>query len=180
MISFSSASSVKSGSPRQTLCSVGSIQTLSCMHRRFAYDRELPLLPGLASSPGVHCRINPTEQASYLPSRLFLLFSLMVLSTLFIEVRLHRREWRMPLKAVSFASIRDWIIYERKRYRLFPCSILFLLTFQPGTFFSFCSFFSSSCHVAMTLALRLKGQSALPSVIKASATMLLYFLYKGN
>ena len=180
MISFSSASSDKSGSPRQSLCSVGSIQTLSCMHRRFAYDREFPLLPGLASSPGLHCRINSTEQASYVPSRLFLLFSLMVLSTLFIEVRLHRREWRMPLKAVSFASIRDWIIYERKSYRLFPCSILFLLTFQPGTFFSFCSFFSSSCHVAMTLALRLKRQSALPSVIKASATMLLYFLYKGN
>ena len=161
MISFSSASSDKSGSPRQSLCSVGSIQTLSCMHRRFAYDREFPLLPGLASSPGLHCRINSTEQASYVPSRLFLLFSLMVLSTLFIEVRLHRREWRMPLKAVPFAFIRDWIMYKGKWHRLFLCSILLLLTFQPGTFFPLCSFFSSSCHVAMTLATALKAEVTL-------------------
>lgn len=134
MISLSSASSVKSGSPRQSLCSVGSIQTHACMHRRFAYDRELPLLPGLASSPGLHCRINPTEQASYVPSRLFLLFSLMVLSTLFIEVRLHRREWRMPLKAVPFVFIRDWIMYKGKWHRLFHCSILFALDLSARHF----------------------------------------------
>ena len=149
MISFSSASSVKSGSLRQSLCSVGSIQTLSCMHRRFAYVREFPLLPGQASSPGLHCRINSTEQASYVPSRLFLLFSLMVLSTLFIEVRLHRREWRMPLKAVPFAFIRDWIMYKGKWHRLFHCSILFSLNLSARYLLFllfFLLFFLSCCH----------------------------------
>ena len=71
-----------------------------------------------------------------------------------------QREWRMPLKAVPFAFIRDWIMHKGKWHRLFHCSILFSLNLSARhllLLLFFLLFFLSCCHDFSLTAQRTVG-----------------------